>query len=483
MPVTIAFSGGVNATPAYGDRWLVGFSGTWAAGEEWSLELIAPASAVGNIMVGLGQLGGNEATVALNFNNRVYLGLSEILAFSDPTLGPQHWEEQDPGAGFLTFLSNFGNLDAIYGLAIFQGRLAIFGRYSVQIWQTNADPSQFNLLQVLANIGTESPLSVQQLGDYDVLFLDPGTGIRSLRAREVTLNAFVDDLGLPIDELVQAALALVGNNPTGVCGIVDPVTKRYWLFLTDTIYVLSLYRSSKVAAWTTYKPTYEVTSVVTPNSPTYDVNGRVTYPAVMNQKYYWTKGSNATDISFGRSTPATLTQSGYIISGSTTGTEDGTPGASVNSTLSTVSAPTAFTPEKFVIFNNQIYIRATDQSIYQYGGPSGQQYDTSILSVLLPFLDAKDPNGWKTAIGLSAAFSGAWTFSVSMDPLTDTPEQVLADGSSSAPSEGSDSTYDKGLMAFNAQGTHFQIKAVTAQVTPVAELSQLSFKYLKGRKL
>lgn len=401
MPTNIAFSGGVDAVPGFGSRNLLGFSGTWAAGDTWSFELVSPT--LGNIMVGLGQLAGLPVTCILTFNSRIYLGQGSQFAFSDNDL-PTRFEEQDPGAGFVAFLSQFGSQDGVGALSALQGRLAAFGRYSIQIWAVNGDPKQFNLVQALNNIGTNAPESVQQLGDYDCLFLDPSTGIRSLRAREVTLNAYVDDVGLPVDEILQAVLA--GYDASGACGIVDPASKRYWLFLKDTIYVLSLFRSQKISAWTTFKPTYQ-------------------------------SGNNQV----------------------------------------------AFTPEKFIVYGGQVYVRATSGEIFVYGGTDGVTYDNCVATCELPYLDNKNPVSNKTAKGIDAAFGGAWKVYAGMNPADGNTalELVLTDGDGTAPDEGNDSSFDKGNIPYEAQGTHFKIKFVSSSTsTKAAWVSQVVFKYKEG---
>jgi hypothetical protein len=171
--------------------------------------------------------------------------------FSDNS-NPAEFEEQGPGAGFLDYLSQYGAQDAVVSFGVAQGRLYVIGKRTVQSWIVDADPINFNNVQVLDNIGTFAPLATQQLGDSDVLILH-NTGVRSLKTREVTLNAIVDDIGSPIDKLIQAALStLTAVQAATACGIVEPKTLNYWLFLKDTLYVLSRHPSANISAWSTY---------------------------------------------------------------------------------------------------------------------------------------------------------------------------------------------------------------------------------------
>lgn len=249
-----AFSGGIDAITGFGDRWNFLFGGTWANRfpyEFWSVDLTT--GGLGDFTIGTGELSDLVPTVAFTFRGRVYLGLGSQFNFSDNN-DPTAYEVQDPGAGFQPFLGQYGAQDIIAGFAVLQGRLAVIGRRSVQVWTVNGDPGQFTLDQILDNVGTFAPLSIQQLGDSDALLLDD-TGVRSLRSKEVTLNAYVDDIGSPIDGFIQAALAgLAPGTAAAACAITEPLTKNYWLYLNGTIYVLSRHPSAKITAWSTFEP-------------------------------------------------------------------------------------------------------------------------------------------------------------------------------------------------------------------------------------
>lgn len=252
-----ALAGGVNAVPGYGDRWKIGFIGNWAAADTWAINVVATT---GDITWGVGELEALNPDVCFTYKNRVYLGLGSQFNFSDNG-DPTAWEVQNPGAGFIIYLSEFGSQDTIKVFSQIQGRLAVFARRSVQLWTTDADPNNFSMIQTLDNIGTQAPLSVQNIGDYDVMFLDD-TGFRSLRSKEVTLNAYVDDVGSPIDILTN--VSAVGANAPTACGVVEPTTKTYWCAIGGTIYVLSRYPSSKVSAWSTFEPRGDDNVLFTP---------------------------------------------------------------------------------------------------------------------------------------------------------------------------------------------------------------------------
>lgn len=225
--------------------------GTWAAGDTWSVTFVLAST---EFVIGKGNIAGRAMTLLFVHKDRAYAAAG--MQFNYSAIGDvTSWEDHDTGAGFISYASQYGSNDSAKAFADYQGRLAVFGRYSVQIWTTDADPGVFALNQTLVNYGTVAPLSVQSLGELEVFFLSD-SGIRSLRARQTTLNAFVEDLGSPVDSLVQATLAtLTEAEKAAACSVIDPVTSRYWLYLDGVIFVFSYYPSSKIMAWTQYLPT------------------------------------------------------------------------------------------------------------------------------------------------------------------------------------------------------------------------------------
>jgi hypothetical protein len=367
-------------------------------------------------------------------------------------------------------------------MGIFQGRLLVFGSRSIQIWLVNADPSQFSLSQVLDNIGTNAPLSVQQLGDYDIIFLDPSTGIRSLRAREVSLNAYVDDVGLPIDETIQAIIA-GGTDVSSSAAIVDPQTKRYWVYINGTIYVLSRYLSSKITAWTTFVPSVDTLGANLVTGGVYDAPNAVA--VTPGQLYFCALGGvHDSSISLGGSATVTTQAGGYIVATGNSATLRGDLGSPCTSIIKLVTTST-FTPTRFINYNQQIYVRDSTGQVYLYGGTNGATYDSCIPTGLLPWLDDKKPTQMKTAHGFDASFAGNWSFYVSMSPGDGTSglALVLQDGSLITPAEISDSSFDKGAIPVVSQGTHFQIKMVGGRSVNPASVSSVVFKYEPGKKI
>lgn len=254
------FANGVAAVTTTEENYSVVFSGTWVAGDVWTVILTDQLTGL-QTQVGDGFVSGIVPTFALTYDDKVYI-LSGSTVYMSAIDAPATWNDPNAsGNGFITLTNWYSTTEPIISMSVYQGKLAFFSRWTVQIWNTDANLANWSIEQTLPNIGTLAPQSVQSLGDLDVIFLSD-TGIRSLRARDITLNAFINDIGSPLDPIIQNAL--LAGNYANACSGVEPATGRYMLFLNGVIYVLSYYPSNKILAWSTYLPTDSNGGVFTP---------------------------------------------------------------------------------------------------------------------------------------------------------------------------------------------------------------------------
>lgn len=270
--VTTNLAGGVTFVAPYGELDNFTFANTflgpgtndyglWVSGDTWSINM---STSSGDFTLGKGNIAGIQMTCCFTLSDRMYIGGGNLITFSalsDVT----GWEQQDVGAGFIGLMSQYGAQDGVLAMASYQGKLAVYGRRSVQIWNLNADPLQFSRSQTLTNTGTVASLSVQGLGDNDILALGDN-GVWSVRVRDASNNAYTVDIGNAIQALLKdkfiqcdaddvAAVRTVGTTRAAACAVVDPTSNRYWLFLRDTIYVFSYFETLGILAWSTYLPT------------------------------------------------------------------------------------------------------------------------------------------------------------------------------------------------------------------------------------
>jgi hypothetical protein len=125
------------------------------------------------------------------------------------------------------------------------------------------------LSQTLNNTGTVAPRSVVQFGDNDVFYLD-ASGIRSLRAREAINVAFSSDTGNPVDDLVVEKLSGQGEaDRARAIAVIEPKDGRLWMAMRDEIFVFSYFTGSKISAWSTYRPGFEIDDMVVFNRRVY----------------------------------------------------------------------------------------------------------------------------------------------------------------------------------------------------------------------
>lgn len=477
MPTyTFHFSGGVNAVDGWGQRDQAKFIGTWAIDDRWSLKF---TSTVGDFTLGVGNLTGGTYQFMMTYANRVYLANGANWNFSaiDDPVG---WEEQNIGAGSVSYRSSIGYVDSTLAFGVVQGRLAVFGRQSIQIWSVNADPGLFKREQILANIGTVAPNSVQGIGELDVMFLDD-TGIRSLRSKEVTLNAYVADLGSPIDSIVQTNLrGLSAAQKASAVSVVEPTNKRYWLYLNGVIYVLSNFPLSKVTAWSTYLATYETTFGSGSFSGSVGVGtGNLAITGLtIGAKYEWTPGNSVSITSAGGTT---LTSAGEFIPTAMSATVVGPAGVVYTGTL---KGQVAFTPERMVVYNGLIYIRSTAGDLLVYGGLNNNTFDSAVPTVELPWLDMQTPTLVKQGQGLDIAMKGKWKVMCSMNPRATSLTEIVNRGGITSGSVDieEDSTFDVGHFGYSANGTHFKLKFVGSAASTEQKVAKVSLIYDKANR-
>jgi len=247
----VAFSGGTTVpSDITGATYKFTFSGTWAAGDR--IAVVLNYSNV-DYTVGYKEVTGLQPSFVTTYQNQIMFCASDKLVCSGID-EPTGFEERFAGFGYIQMSGERGEALECVAVAPYAGRLALFADNNVQLWQYNADPKLWALVQSLENIGTCAPRSVVSYGELDVFFLSY-TGVRSLRARESTDLVNVHDVGTSIDRLIQpiveAATALQLEQCFGWYNINDG---RYWLYLVGKFYVFSYFPATKVSAWSVYDP-------------------------------------------------------------------------------------------------------------------------------------------------------------------------------------------------------------------------------------
>jgi hypothetical protein len=272
----VNFSGGVSAQAAVSQKATFVIGGSFAPGLKVSFVVTPNLDPTGAIYFGSNRVTNTKPSCALTFKTKAHLTSGSSLFFSGVNQ-PTRWNEGGVGAGFINMSNNSGGNEVLTGLALYQGQLAAFARRSIQIWQIDTDPANNRQGQVISNTGALSSNSIVSIGEIDVFYLSD-SGIRSVRARDASNAAVVNDVGTPIDSIILAELAGMTDAQKAACpAIIEPIDGRYWIAIGSKIFVFSYFPNSQVAAWSTYEPGFAVSKFATKEGRVYARAGDTIY--------------------------------------------------------------------------------------------------------------------------------------------------------------------------------------------------------------
>jgi hypothetical protein len=199
---------------------------------------------------GTGSLANYTAVAVLTMGTKVYVAANSSLIFSEDD-NAMNWNTNVNGSGTIDMSTNYAGFETLTGLGVYINHLVIYSKHACQIWYVDPDPLQNQIIQTIPNLGTLAANSVQAYGDSDNFVLAL-TGIRSLRARDMSNIAGAYDIGTPIDNIVNP---YVRANPSLVPlaqSVLDPIDGRYLLAIGSTVFVFSYFQTDQISAWTTY---------------------------------------------------------------------------------------------------------------------------------------------------------------------------------------------------------------------------------------
>lgn len=143
-------------------------------------------------------------------------------------------------------------------------------------------------------------------------------------------------------------------------------------------------------------------------------------------------------------------------------------------TYSVGGIQTQFTPQKFIVYQGQVYV-CDANAIYLFGGTNNLTYDGVVATIQVPFYDEKRPGHEKDALAVDVDVTGNWTISGSMNWINETWDGITPMGQA---------TFDQGNVPFQERGTHFSFLLTstgnpgTSTITPV--VSSIIFYYNLG---
>ena len=299
--------------------------GTFEIGDRFTIVL-------DTLLFGADAMPSAKGTVVKTHKRKMYAAAANILHFSGLDSATGWNRDEDTGAGFISFSDELGGGESIVSLAKYQNSLALMARSAIQLWSMQNDDALNAPTQTIEYTGSLAQDSALQYGGIDTFYLSD-TGIRSLRARDVTNTAAVSDVGTPIDTLIAEQMDdLTTDQIEEATTIVEPKDGRFMLALGERVYVFSYFPAKKISAWSWYELGFEI--------------------------------------------------------------------------------------EHFGVSARQLFARSGD-TIYLYGGDTGNEYDAIDVDVWLPFMSVKKHGTYKQLKGLDIAASGTWNFKIYVNPDMD----------------------------------------------------------------
>lgn len=157
--------------------------------------------------------------------SKVFKGGGDITPFC-ATNNPRDWTTPQD-AGFLpTGLQRYGANDVAV-LNLYRGNLVAMNSEAFQLWQIDPDPALMSIIDQMPAIGSTQNKAAQPVAN-DLLYL-PALGVRSVGIAGASTNLSAGDVGMPIDPLVQAALAAAEAAGVEPLGMYFPAAGQYWL--------------------------------------------------------------------------------------------------------------------------------------------------------------------------------------------------------------------------------------------------------------
>ena len=193
--------------------------------------------------------GGSASPTVIEPGRFVKTFKTKMYALSGPSIyyseiGVPSNYDSGTGSGFDNLATNASGAEVLQAVANYFDNMAILSRNNIQIWFMSDDPTENQQVQVLNNTGTVAPNSVVEFGDNDVFYLSE-SGVRSIRARDTTNAAFVNDVGIAIDPIIQQELLTNNLKAEQAIGFLEPRQGRLMMIIGETAYVFHSSRRAK----------------------------------------------------------------------------------------------------------------------------------------------------------------------------------------------------------------------------------------------
>lgn len=130
-----------------------------------------------------------------------------------------------------------------------------------------------------------------------------------------------------------------------------------------------------------------------------------------------------------------------------------------------------FTVAQFAVVNNMVFCNDTAGNIYLYGGTTQGEYDSCLVTVRTPHMNAGDPTQNKRIKSIGVMCQGQWSINIGMLPNNTEAFELAATVQ--------DNTYGLMSIPFAGYGTHFAAH-MTHQAPGPALMAALHFNLQEG---
>lgn len=153
---------------------------------------------------------------------KIFVNDGDITRFC-ATANPLDWTTPND-AGYLPTGLQQANANDMKVLALYRSNLAAMNANGFQLWQIDPDPAAMAQLDQMEGVGSTHQQAAQAVAN-DLFYLSQ-QGVRSVGIAGASTNLQAGDVGMPIDVLVQAALAETAADPIAAY---YPGQGQYWL--------------------------------------------------------------------------------------------------------------------------------------------------------------------------------------------------------------------------------------------------------------
>lgn len=160
---------------------------------------------------------------------KVFAGDGDIVRYC-ASGNPLDWTTEHD-AGFLPTGLQQANSNSVAVLNQYRGNLTPFNASSFQMWQADPDPTAMAILDQMDGIGSEWQQAACPVAN-DLFYLSQ-LGVRSVGIANAAENLSAGDVGMPIDVLVQSALAVATAAGDWPISTYYPSAGQYWLTFPD----------------------------------------------------------------------------------------------------------------------------------------------------------------------------------------------------------------------------------------------------------